>query len=112
MLGCRGLLSDTYIIIVTLSQKWTFTLSYFVIGAHPFTLISQSYITTPILRNWTFTLFYVVSELWGDVVLSLLFWGLANDITSLRKARVLYPLFGIGANVAQVAAGRFLKASL
>jgi len=60
-------------------------------------------------RNWTFTTFYVASELWGDIVLSLMFWGLANDITSLDKARVLYPLFGLGANIAQVAAGRFLK---
>ena len=26
------------------------------------------------VRNWMFTLFYCTSELWGDVVLSLLFW--------------------------------------
>jgi ATP/ADP translocase len=34
------------------------------------------------LRNWTFTLFFCVSELWGDVCLGLLFWGLANDTTT------------------------------
>jgi ATP/ADP translocase len=27
-----------------------------------------------------------MSELWGDVCLGLLFWGLANDITSLEDA--------------------------
>jgi TLC ATP/ADP transporter len=32
----------------------------------------------------------------GDIVLSLLFWGLANDVTSLRDAPILYPLFGLG----------------
>lgn len=28
-----------------------------------------------ILRNWTFCVFYVMAELWGSVVVSLLFWG-------------------------------------
>ena len=60
-------------------------------------------------RDWTFSLFYVASELWGDVVLSLLFWGLANETTSLRDAPLLYPLFGIGANLAQASAGLCLK---
>eukprot|EP01026_Neomeris_dumetosa_P060086 TRINITY_DN5642_c0_g2_i2.p1 TRINITY_DN5642_c0_g2~~TRINITY_DN5642_c0_g2_i2.p1 ORF type:complete len:664 (-),score=81.95 TRINITY_DN5642_c0_g2_i2:1086-3077(-) len=61
------------------------------------------------IRNWTFTLFYVMSELWGDVGLSLLFWGLANEVTSQQLAPQVYPLFGIGANVAQVIAGYCLK---
>ena len=55
-----------------------------------------------VLRNWTFSIFYCASEMWGDVGLSLLFWSLANETTSISDATVLYPLFGIGANVAQV----------
>lgn len=62
-----------------------------------------------VIRNWIFALFYVCSELWGDVVLAFLFWGLANEITRLDEASQLYPLFGIGANIAQVVAGRVLK---
>lgn len=62
------------------------------------------------IRNWTFTLFFCMSELWGDVCLGLLFWGLANDTTSIADAPVLYPLFGLGANVAQALAGFVLKA--
>lgn len=54
------------------------------------------------IRNWLFTVFYCMSELWGDVVLSLLFWGLANETTALHDASLLYPLFGIGANIGQV----------
>lgn len=61
------------------------------------------------VRNWTFTLFFCMSELWGDVCLGLLFWGLANDTTSLADAPTLYPLFGLGANVAQALAGFALK---
>jgi ATP/ADP translocase len=60
-------------------------------------------------RNWTFTLFFCMSELWGDVCLGLLFWGLANDTTTLADAPTLYPLFGLGANVAQALAGSVLK---
>lgn len=63
------------------------------------------------IRNWTFTLFYCISELWGDVGLSLLFWGFANDITKLDHAPFLYPLFGIGANLAQTLGGLVLKYS-
>jgi hypothetical protein len=61
------------------------------------------------IRNWTFTAFFCMSELWGDVCLGLLFWGLANDTTSLADAPTLYPLFGLGANVAQALAGFVLK---
>ena len=56
-----------------------------------------------------FTLFYVAAEMWGDVVLSLLFWGLANETTSIREAPLLYPLFGIGANIGQTASGKALS---
>lgn len=61
------------------------------------------------IRNWLFTVFYCVSELWGDILLSLLFWGLANETTSIEDAPILYPLFGIGANIAQTCAGRSLR---
>lgn len=56
-------------------------------------------------RNWTFSLFYIMSELWGSVVLSLLFWGFANDITRVAEAKRFYSLFGLGANVALVFSG-------
>lgn len=58
-----------------------------------------------ILRNWTFCLFYVMAELWGSVVVSLLFWGFANNITEVDEAKQFYPLFGLGANVALIFSG-------
>eukprot|EP00210_Caulerpa_lentillifera_P004031 g3846.t1 len=62
-----------------------------------------------ILRNWTFCLFYVMAELWGSVVVSVLFWGFANQITSVEEATQFYPLFGLGANVALILSGRAVK---
>ncbi|KAF7123462.1 hypothetical protein RHSIM_Rhsim12G0194900 [Rhododendron simsii] len=32
-----------------------------------------------IIRIWSFCLFYVMAELWGSVVVSVLFWGFANQ---------------------------------
>ncbi len=57
-------------------------------------------------RNWTFTSFYVMSELWSNIIVSLLFWGFANQITRLNEAKRFYGLFGIGANFSGVAAGQ------
>eukprot|EP00798_Chlamydomonas_sp_ICE-L_P010156 gene10156-8060_t len=59
-----------------------------------------------ILRNWTFCLFYVMAELWGSVVVSVLFWGFANQITTVEEASQFYPLFGLGANVALIFSGQ------
>ena len=36
-----------------------------------------------IMRIWTFCLFYVMAELWGSVVISVLFWGFANQVIIL-----------------------------
>ncbi len=57
-------------------------------------------------RYWTFTSFYVMSELWGNIVLFLLFWGFANQVTKLDEARRFYGLFGIGTNFSGIAAGQ------
>jgi AAA family ATP:ADP antiporter len=62
-----------------------------------------------ILRIWSFCLFYVMAELWGSVVVSVLFWGFANQITTVEEAKRFYPLFGLGANVALIFSGRTVK---
>lgn len=62
-----------------------------------------------ILKNWTFALFYTLAELWGSVVVSLLFWGFANEVTSVEEAKKYYPLFGLGANVALIFSGQYVR---
>lgn len=56
-------------------------------------------------RNWTFAIFYVLAELWGSVILSLVFWGFANDITKVSEAKRFYTLFALGGNTAPIFAG-------
>lgn len=56
-------------------------------------------------RNWTFALFYVLAELWGSVILSLVFWGFANQITKISEAKRFYALLGLGGNTAPFFSG-------
>ena len=58
-----------------------------------------------LLRNWTYALFYIMSELWGSVAISLLFWGFANDITRVSESKRFYAMFGLGANFALLFSG-------
>ena len=58
---------------------------------------------------WLYSLFFCCAELWGPVVISVLFWGLANDACTVDEAKSTYPLLAIGANVALVAAGAFIR---
>ena len=57
-------------------------------------------------RNWTLTSFYVMSELWGNIILSLLFWGFLNQVTRLHEAKRFYAIFGVGGNLSGILAGQ------
>lgn len=62
-----------------------------------------------VIQYWTFSLFYCSAELWGSVVISVLFWSLANEVCTVTEAKSVYPLMGIAANVALVLSGNFVK---
>ncbi|MBS0621243.1 MAG: NTP/NDP exchange transporter [Verrucomicrobia bacterium] len=57
-------------------------------------------------RNWTFTLFYVMSEMWSTIIMTVLTWGFANDVTSVNDAKRYYGLLGISINLSGIAAGQ------
>lgn len=59
----------------------------------------------PLVGNWTFTLFFIMSELWGSAVLSLLFWQFANSITPIQEAKRFYGMFGFVGNFGLLFAG-------
>lgn len=58
-----------------------------------------------IFRNWTFTTFYVMSEMWSTMIMTVLFWGFANEVTSVRDAKRFYAILGLGANLATILSG-------
>jgi len=59
-----------------------------------------------ILRNWTFTLFYVMCELWGTAIMSVLFWGFMNEVTKVDEAKRYYGILMIVANASSIIAGQ------
>ena len=61
-------------------------------------------------RNWTLTCFYIISELWGTVVLQVLVWGFANEITKISEASRFYSVMVIASNMAAFCAGQIAVA--
>jgi len=62
----------------------------------------------PVVGNWSFSIFYILSELWGSVVLSMLFWQFANEITKVTEAKRFYGLFGMIGNVGLLLSGQII----
>ena len=64
-----------------------------------------------LLERWVTTMYYVLSPIWGTIVVSVLFWSFANRYTSVADAKRIYPIMGIVANVALILGGLIMHAS-
>ena len=53
-----------------------------------------------IYRNWVQSMLYVTAELWGSLVILVVFWGFANDITNIHEAKRTYNLYIASGNLA------------
>ncbi|WP_059359834.1 Npt1/Npt2 family nucleotide transporter [Parachlamydia acanthamoebae] len=58
-----------------------------------------------VYRNWMDSLFFLMAELWGGVVIGLLFWGFANQINTIKEASRFYTILSAGGHVGIIAAG-------
>lgn len=59
-----------------------------------------------VIRHWPLSLFYVLCEMWSAIVLSMLFWGFANEVTSVDEAKRFYAIFALGANFSGIFSGQ------
>ena len=92
---------------------FTFVLYPFQDKLHPHDLCDRIQSMLPLgfqgfvalFRNWTFTLFYVMSEMWSTIIMTVLAWGFANDVTSVNEAKRYYGLLGISINLSGIVAG-------
>lgn len=57
-------------------------------------------------RYWTYSSFYIMSELWSSTILSMLFWGFANEVNRLGEAKRFYGLIGLGMNFSAISSGQ------
>lgn len=58
-----------------------------------------------IYRHWTASLFFICSELWSGLILNMLFWNFANEITSVKDAKRFYPIYNLGSVLALLCSG-------
>lgn len=66
------------------------------------------YYIIPCLGNWSYTLFFIVSEMWGTLEASLLFWYFANQITKKTEVKRFYALYSIS-DVGSYLSGFFIE---
>lgn len=59
------------------------------------------------IRYLNLTVFYVICEMWSVVVLSMMFWGFANEVTKVEEAKRFYAIFALGANSSGILSGGF-----
>lgn len=57
-------------------------------------------------RYWIYALFYALADLWSNIIVSLLAWGFANQVTKMHEAKRFYGIFGLGINFSGIAAGQ------
>lgn len=107
-----------FVIMMSIFLSFFFVFTFFLYPAqeslHPNALADKLQALLPsgfkgfiaIFRNWTFTLFYIMSELWSTAILTVLFWGFANEVTNVHEAKRFYGLLAIGANIAGIVSGQ------
>jgi AAA family ATP:ADP antiporter len=57
------------------------------------------------IENWSYVFYYVFSELWGSVMLALMFWQTTNQIFNVEQARRLYPMIGMFGQLGMLMSG-------
>ncbi|MDB6096928.1 MAG: carrier protein [Francisellaceae bacterium] len=62
-----------------------------------------------VIRHWPLSLFYVLAEIWSTIVLSMLFWGFANEVTTVDEAKRFYAIFALGANSSGIFSGQLAQ---
>ncbi len=61
----------------------------------------------PAIGYWGFALFYIFSEMWSVLVITVLFWQFANQITTVEQSKRCYMIFGMFNGIGTIIAGYF-----
>lgn len=59
-----------------------------------------------VYRNWMHSLFFATAELWGSVMILVVFWGFANEITTVSEAKRSYNIYIAAGNLAPLITGK------
>jgi len=58
-----------------------------------------------VYRNWIQSMIFITAELWGSVVILLLFWGFVNQITTVGEAKKSYTIYIAAGDLAALMVG-------
>ena len=62
-----------------------------------------------LFANWSYVLFYVLAELWPNIFYVLMFWQIANQVTSTNEASRFYTLLAFFGNSSLILVGGFIS---
>ena len=57
-----------------------------------------------VYRNWIHSVFFIIAELWGQIVIFILFWGFVNHICRMQEAKRTYTLLIAAGDLAAIIA--------
>lgn len=81
------------------------TIDSFGDGKFAFRGLQPLYALLLVFNFWTSSLFYITAELWGNLVLSLLFMSYSNDVLTFKQSLRFVPIFYIGSNIGLLLSG-------
>lgn len=55
-----------------------------------------------VLRHWIHVLFFVIAELWGQIVLMVLYWSFVNNVCKIHDAKRFYAIFIAAGDIALI----------
>lgn len=61
-----------------------------------------------VYRYWMDTIFFVAAEVWGGMMIAVLFWGFANQVTNIKDAARFYALYAAGGHIGTMCAGSII----
>jgi AAA family ATP:ADP antiporter len=61
-----------------------------------------------IYEKWSYVLFYVFADLWGSIMINLIFWQFANSIIPTVEAKRIYPMFSLVGHIGPIFASHFM----
>ncbi len=58
-----------------------------------------------VIRHWPLTVLFLAGELWTSLVTAMIFWAIANEVTSLEESASCYPWVRVGGALGAVLGG-------
>jgi len=61
-----------------------------------------------LFAKWSYVLVYILAEIWGAMIINLMFWQLTNSIFQTSQAKRLYPILTLIGSLGLIASGQML----